>query len=293
MPEKILLTGATGFLGSHLLESFISQGFEVSILKRSTSNTWRINHLLEKVRIYNIDEVGLDKIFIEIKPEIIVHTACTYGRNRESLSQILNTNLIFGINLLEESIKNKVKSFINSDSLLPRNLNDYSLSKAQFTEWLQKYSNQIQVINFKIEHMYGVKDDNKKFLPWLINEMINGSGEINLTSGIQKRDFIYISDVVAAFDLVIQNREILPSWNVFDIGTNTFTEVRELVIKITSILEKEHNKVIMPRLNFGSIPYREEDIMIPNLDNKKIIELGWNHQVNIDEGVKLITKKYK
>jgi CDP-paratose synthetase len=293
MPEKILLTGATGFLGSHLLESFISQGFEVSILKRSTSNTWRINHLLEKVRIYNIDEVGLDKIFIEIKPEIILHTACTYGRNRESLSQILNTNLIFGINLLEESINNKVKSFINADSLLPRNLNDYSLSKAQFTEWLQKYSNQIQVINFKIEHMYGVKDDNKKFLPWLINEMINGSDEINLTSGIQKRDFIYISDVVAAFDLVLQNRKILPSWNVFDIGTNTFTEVRELVIKITSILEKEHNKVIMPRLNFGSIPYREEDIMIPNLDNKKIIELGWNHQVNIDDGVKLITKKYK
>lgn len=293
MREKILLTGATGFLGSHLLESFISQGFEVSILKRSTSNTWRINHLLEKVRIYNIDEVGLDKIFIEIKPEIIVHTACTYGRNSESLSQILDTNLIFGINLLEESIKNNVKSFINTDSLLPRNINDYSLSKAQFTEWLQKYSNQIQVINLKIEHMYGVKDDNKKFLPWLINEMINGSGEIKLTSGIQKRDFIYISDVVAAFDLVLQKRQRLNSWNVFDIGTNIFTEVRGLIMKVASILEKEQNKVIIPRLNFGTIPYRVEDIMIPNLDSKKIIELGWHHQVNIDEGIKLITKEYK
>ena len=59
MRERILLTGATGFLGSHLLESFISQGFDVSILKRSTSNTWRINHLLEKVRIYNLDEIDL------------------------------------------------------------------------------------------------------------------------------------------------------------------------------------------------------------------------------------------
>lgn len=293
MREKILLTGATGFLGSHLLESFISQGFQVSILKRSTSSTWRINHLLEKVRVYNIDEVGLDKIFIEIKPEIIIHTACTYGRNSESLSQILNTNLIFGINLLEESLKNNVKTFINTDSLLPRNINDYSLSKAQFTDWLQKYSSQIQVINFKIEHMYGVKDDNKKFLPWLINEMINGSGEIKLTSGIQKRDFIYISDVVAAYDLVLQKRQKLNSWNVFDIGTNIFTEVRRLVMKVASIIEKEHNKVIIPRLNFGTIPYREEDIMIPNLDSKKIIELGWHHQVNIDEGIKLITKEYK
>ncbi len=293
MQKKILLTGATGFLGSHLLESFISQGFEIVILKRTTSDTWRIAQLLDKVKFYNIDEISLKKIFEEFEPEIIVHTACSYGRKNETIIDIVNTNLFFGLQLLEESMKFNVKTFINTDSLLPRNINNYSLSKAQFSEWLQKYSTQIQVINFKIEHMYGVKDDNKKFIPWLINEMINGSNVIKLSSGIQKRDFIYISDVVAAFDLVLQKRHTLPSWNLFDIGTNIFTEVRELVTKIASILEKEHNKVIMPRLNFGSIPYREEDIMTPNLDNKKIIELGWHHQVNIDEGVNLITKEYK
>ena len=54
MAIKILLTGATGFLGSHLLESFLHQGFEVVILKRSTSDTWRISHLIEKIKSYNI-----------------------------------------------------------------------------------------------------------------------------------------------------------------------------------------------------------------------------------------------
>jgi nucleoside-diphosphate-sugar epimerase len=292
MQTKILLTGATGFLGSHLLESFISQGCEVTILKRSTSDTWRIKHLLEKVKSYNSDEVALGIIFKETKPDMIVHTACSYGRNNESLIDIVNTNLIFGIKLLQESITNNVKTFINTDSLLPRNINDYSLSKAQFTDWLQKRSDQIQVVNFKIEHMYGVKDDNKKFLPWLINEMINGSGDINLTSGIQKRDFIYISDVVAAYGLVIQKRKSLSSWNVFDIGTNVFTEVKQFVLTIAEELEKTNKKGIISRLNFGAIPYREGDIMVPQLDNVKLTALGWEQKMTINKGVSEILKEY-
>lgn len=293
MKTKILLTGSTGFLGSHLLESFISQGFEVCILKRSTSDTWRIDHLLEVVKTYDIDKNSLKSIFKEVEPDLIVHTACSYGRNNEKFIDIIKSNLLFGLDLLEESIKNKVKTFINTDSLLPRNINDYSLSKAQFTDWLKNRSSQIQVINLKIEHIYGVKDDNKKFINWLINEMLNREGSINLTSGIQKRDFVYITDVINAYKLIIQKREMLYNWNEFDIGTSIFTEVKEFVLRLAMSLEKDHNKVIIPRLNFGAIPYRMEEIMNPSLDNTKLIELGWQYKVGIKEGVSKILKEYK
>ena len=291
--SKILLTGATGFLGSHLLDSFVAEGHEVSVLKRSTSETWRIDHLLHKIISYNIDQVNLKTIFQKIKPEIIVHTACSYGRKNESLIDIVNSNLIFGLDLLEESINSNVNTFINTDSLLPRNLNDYSLSKAQFTDWLQKRSDKIQVVNFKIEHMYGVKDDTKKFLPWLINEMINGNDDIYLTSGIQKRDFIYISDVVSAYNLVIEKRKSLSYWNEFDIGTNVFTEVKDFVLKIAGELERSYNREILSRLKFGAIPYRSGDIMSPLLDNTKLIALGWQQSVVIADGVQKIIKYYK
>jgi CDP-paratose synthetase len=290
---KILLTGATGFLGSHLLESFVAKGHEVAVLKRSTSDIWRIDNLLNKIISYNIDQVNLKTIFQEIKPDIVVHTACSYGRKNESLIDIVNSNLIFGLDLLEESINSNVNTFINTDSLLPRNLNDYSLSKGQFTDWLQKRSDKIQVVNFKIEHMYGVKDDTRKFLPWLINEMIKGNDDINLTSGIQKRDFIYISDVVAAYDLVIQKRKSLPSWNVFDIGTNVFTEVKDFVLKIAGELEKLFEREIVSRLKFGAVPYRSGDIMVPKLDNTALKALGWKENVNITDGVEKIIKNYK
>lgn len=282
---KILLTGATGFLGSHLLESFVSQGFEVVILKRSTSNTWRINHLLNKIKSYNIDQVSVENVFKEVSPTVIVHTACSYGRSNESFVDIVNSNLIFGLNLLEEAIKNNVKTFMNTDSLLPRTLNDYSLSKAQFRDWLYQRSKDIQVVNFKIEHMYGIKDDTKKFLSWLIKEMINGKGDINLTSGIQKRDFIYIDDVVKAFDIVISKKDDLPSWSEYDIGTNKFTYVKDFVLIVAKELGNLNKIEILPRLKFGTIPYREADIMIPELDNSKLLELGWSPETEVYSGI--------
>jgi len=289
--ETILLTGATGFLGSYLLESFISLNFNVIILKRSTSSATRINHLLNNVSYYNVDLLSsLDDVFVQNKIDIIVHTACSYGRSNESLKEIINVNLIFGINLIELGIKFKVKTFINTGSLLPRNVNSYSLSKAQLTDWLKINSSEIQVINFKIEHMYGPKDDNKKFLPWLINEMQSGTENINLTSGIQKRDFIYIDDVVDAYNLIINNREKLGNWNEFDVGTNSFVKVKDFVIQIAIELENNHNIKIIPRLIFGGINYREGDIMTPILNNSKLLNLGWAPKISLKDGIKKIIK---
>ena len=289
--KTILLTGATGFLGSYLLESFISLNFNVIILKRSTSSATRINHLLNNVSYYNVDLLSsLDDVFVQNKIDIIVHTACSYGRSNESLKEIINVNLIFGINLIELGIKFKVKTFINTGSLLPRNVNSYSLSKAQLTDWLKINSSEIQVINFKIEHMYGPKDDNKKFLPWLINEMQSGTENINLTSGIQKRDFIYIDDVVDAYNLIINNREKLGNWNEFDVGTNSFVKVKDFVIQIAIELENNHNIKIIPRLIFGGINYREGDIMTPILNNSKLLNLGWAPKISLKDGIKKIIK---
>ena len=289
--KTILLTGATGFLGSYLLESFIALNFNVIILKRSTSSTIRINHLLNNIIHYNVDLLSsLDDVFVQNKIDIIVHTACSYGRSNESLKEIINTNLIFGINLMELGIKFKVQTFINTASLLPRNVNSYSLSKAQLTDWLKINSSKIQVINLKIEHMYGPKDDNKKFLPWLINEMLSGTENINLTSGIQKRDFIYVDDVVAAYNLIINNCEKLGNWDEFDIGTNSYVNVKDFVIQIAKNLENSHNIKIIPRLNFGIINYRDGDIMIPQLDNTKLLNLGWVPKTSLKEGIKKTLK---
>lgn len=292
MSKKILLTGATGFLGSHLLESFISKGFEVSILKRLTSHTFRIDYLADQYASFNLDEQNLDEIFEVVKPDVVVHTACIYGRKNETTFEVLDTNLFFALELLKVSIVHHVSTFINTDTLLPKNINDYSLSKAQFREWLEINSKYIQVINLKLEHIYGPKDDDSKFIPWLVNKMIFDEGSIKLTSGIQKRDFIYITDLVAVYNLIINKSNDLPNWNSFDIGTGHFIEMKSIVLLIAENIQKRYKKDIINRLEFGVIEYRPFEVMTPSIEISNIKKLGWNPVIEINEGLELILNSY-
>jgi CDP-paratose synthetase len=71
--QTILLTGATGFLVSHLLEALIKEGYQVVILKRSLSNTWRIDHLLDRVVSYDVDKQPLKTAFEQQKIDTVIH----------------------------------------------------------------------------------------------------------------------------------------------------------------------------------------------------------------------------
>ena len=77
---RILLTGATGFLGSYLLRLFVKSGYEVIALKRTTSNTYRIDSYLKKVTLYDIDKVNLEDIFKNHKIDIVINTVTKYLR---------------------------------------------------------------------------------------------------------------------------------------------------------------------------------------------------------------------
>lgn len=76
----ILLTAATGFLGSHLLEALLNCGYEIVILKRSFSDTWRITHLLDRVKAYDVDKVPVAKIMQQNTVSIVVHV-CGYSHS--------------------------------------------------------------------------------------------------------------------------------------------------------------------------------------------------------------------
>ena len=284
--QKILITGATGFLGSHLVKYFLKNKFQVDILKRKTSDTWRINRELDSCTIFNFDELSLDEIISASKPDTIIHTICEYGRQDSSISHLIEVNVMLGAKILEASIKNKVNLFVNTDSLLPRGINDYSLSKRHFSEWLKSRSHLINIINFRIEHMYGPEDDPNKFVGWLINKMLDSkTDKIELTSGIQRRDFIYIDDVVDAFALVIEKQNQLNAWTELDLATQNFISVKEFILKLANQLETLKKNEIQKKLKFGVLAYRSGEIMEPILNDTTLKNLGWEPKYNIIEGI--------
>jgi nucleoside-diphosphate-sugar epimerase len=280
----ILLTGATGFLGSHLLEALLKHGYPVVILKRSTSDLWRIAHLEGQYKSYDVDTQLMEQVFEEQRIHCVIHTACHYGRNGSALSEVVESNLLFGLKVLETAINHQVTSFINTDSFLPRDLTPYSLSKKQLVDWLKQQSSKIQVINLKLEHMYGPKDDASKFIAWLVAQLKHNAPQINLTSGIQKRDFIYIEDVVSAFLCVLQNAEDLPNFSEFEVGTGESIEVKTFVENLKHIFEQRYGQT-KTQLNFGAVPYRQGEIMEFKVDNQALRHLGWQPKVSLSQGL--------
>lgn len=287
---RILLTGATGFLGSYLLKSFVNSGHEIIALKRTTSNTYRIDSYLKKVTLYDIDKINLEDIFKNHKIDIVINTVTNYGRINNKISSILDTNLIFGLKLLEESVNNNLKVFINTDTLLERNLNSYALSKAQLVDWMKFLSNKnTKMINVKIEHMYGPKDDENKFIYWLINKLKQNVEKIDLTSGVQKRDFIYITDIVNAYETIIQNINKFSKFEEIELGSGNSIEVKKFVKQIVKELKLKQD--ISTNLNFGVVPYRDNENMEMKADIEKLTNLDWKAKVSIEDGIKKIIKE--
>jgi len=283
----ILLTGSTGFLGSYLLKAFVNNGDKVIAIKRSTSNTYRIEKYLSNIVSYDIDKTELSDIFQNHKIDLVVNTVTNYGRKDSKISSIVDANVIFGLKLLEESVNHKVQAFINTDTLLDRNLNAYALSKGQLVDWMHFLSNHsTKMINIKIEHMYGPLDDENKFIYWVINQLKQNVEKIDLTSGQQKRDFIYIDDIVSAYETIIQNINTLSSFEEFELGRGESIEVKVFIERICRELSQQHS--IDTLLNFGAIPYRDNENMCMAADISKLKELGWNPIVSIEDGIKKI-----
>ena len=289
---KILITGSTGFLGSHLTKALVKEGYEVIILKRSFSNTWRISDVLSKVTVFNIDQCPLEQPFIEFGPiDVVIHTATMYDRNGESASQLLDANISFPLKLLETAISFQTKTFINTDSFIHKtnvgykHLAGYALTKKQFLEWGREFSlaEKIRFINVKLEHIYGSFDSDSKFSTYIIKSCLNNITELHLTPGDQKRDFIHINDVISAYSLLLKLKmENFPWFKEYELGTGKTVTVQDFV---ETIHRKSQSKTI---LKFGAIPHRENEIMESKANIEELKKLGWKSEIDLEKGIELI-----
>jgi nucleoside-diphosphate-sugar epimerase len=215
--------------------------------------------------------------------DAIIHCATEYGRKNTSRLNLIESNFVFPLNLLDSAVAGGVTAFINIDTMLPTKTSNYSLSKSQFRQWLPSISQEIKIANIRMEHFYGPNDDSSKFVSYVVQSLLNKAEAIPLTAGNQKRDFIYIDDAVNAI-ITILRATLLDSRDAYveyELGSGSVISIKEMLEMAKAI--SGNTKTI---LKFGAIPYRESEEMELAVDLRALKKLGWSPQYSLDSGLK-------
>ncbi|MGD8778956.1 MAG: NAD-dependent epimerase/dehydratase family protein [Ignavibacteria bacterium] len=284
--KSILITGVNGFLGSNLAYK-LSKNYKIIGLEHPSTCSNKLP--IDTLKYYYYNE-GIQKdIFIENEIFAVLHAATVYGRGNSVLDNLLHTNILLPVSIYELANKYNTKLFLNTDTFFnneKRNyeyLENYTLSKKHALDWLRLIRDKCKIVNMKIFHMYGPNDSPSKFIPQMINLMIKNKKQIELTAGEQKRDFIYIDDVVRAYEIVLSNYEkIAENYKEYQLGTGVSITIKELISFIKKA-SKSKSKLI-----FGALPYRKNEIMDSIANNEELIRLGWQSTFSVQKGIKEI-----
>lgn len=280
--KTLLITGATGFLGSHLVRRFVADGWDVAILKRPASNLNRIADIQDRLHVFDVD--CLDDPFVTLgHVDVVIHAATNYGRPSEPASSIFATNIAFPLRLLEAVTRHGTGTLINTDTVLDPMLNPYALSKHQFKQWGHQFARdgKFRFINLRLEHVYGAGDDPTKFTTHVLRACLGNAPELKLTLGEQKRDFIHVDDAVNAYAVVLDRLlELAPGFNEIDVGSGRAVTVREFVETVHCLTDAT------TQLEFGALPYRPNEPMFSQANTTQLTALGWANRYDLATGLK-------
>ncbi len=285
---RVLLTGASGFVGSHVLTGLLEQGIPVAILLRNQSNTWRIQSDIDKVTI--IRELPQISTF---SPDTLINLAW-YGvenKFRNDAKQITE-NLNFSQTLFDIVKETGIQSWIGVGSqaeygpcnaitdeeaeTLPTTL--YGVAKLSAYHLLKVLcqTHKIRFAWLRIFSSYGPKDNPDWFIPYLIKQLLKGQTP-QLTKGEQLWDYIYVKDAANA---IIKVAKDLTATGPFNLGSGTVSTVKYLAETI-----RDRINPALP-IEFGAIPYRPDQVMHLQANVNRLKKLvGWYPSVSLEQGI--------
>jgi CDP-paratose synthetase len=291
---KILITGATGFVGKTLIPYLFDRGItDIAILVRNKEKALNLFPLIP-VTIFEIDN-NMRESVISYSPDVVLHMAALFNSRDDAntAKKIIDSNIVFGTLLLEAVSKTSCHYFINlgtfteylygAGEFFPNNL--YSASKTAFRSIVQYYQtvNNVKWINVIVYSPYGRKNDQKKVVDYMLDAM-DSSILIDFSKGEQILDFIHVDDIASFFYcLFTQIHVCTDNFTQFHLGTGDGHSIRE----VSHILEKVFSKKI--NANWGGLPYRPLDIMFAVAPIARNIELlNWKAQISLEQGFSIL-----
>ncbi len=284
-----LVTGATGFIGSHLTRRLVQAGEKVSALVPPTESLRRVYEIigieastLRKVDVHKVDlrTAGAVARAIDlIDPAFVFHLAAA-GVTDPFLppDKAIRTNVYGTIHLLR-AIKGRARVIVLRTPGEIEALNVYAASKAAAWQFCQMYrrTQGWPVVGAMPFQVYGPGQTPQALIPSAIEAALAGR-DFPTTSGRQQRDWIYIDDVIDA--LIAVGKANRFDIETIEIGSGSTSSVREVVELIYDLVGRGGRPLI------GALPDRPGEAEIQRADaDATAAVLGWRAQISLEAGL--------
>ena len=267
--RRVLITGASGFIGRCLVERALRAGATVITLSRTSANIAGSSaHLMVDIG----DRESTLSAIKESQPEAILHVAASGVTDKAEYSEMLHSNTLGTDNLLSaaQSLKApppvvmagsgyeyaaQARPLTEDDPIFPSS--PYGISKAAATFCAANYVVHIPITVLRIFNVYGPGERLPRLLPYIVKNATLGH-RIDLSACDQIRDFVYVHDLASIFWQVLECSPQVGRLRVLNIGSGLATSLKDFVCVVVRVLERQGIKA---QVEFGVRPYRSGEPM--------------------------------
>lgn len=296
---RVLITGATGFIGSHLARRLAAEGAQVAVLARATSDLRALGNAAVQVHRADIGErQAVQRVLETVRPEVVFHLAAI-GLSQPFVpaDTALRTNVHGTIHLLEAARQVSVQRFVHSGTAYeygergaPEGLdpiNVYAASKAAAWAFVRMYARTygLPAVTVRLYHVYGPGQPPATLIPSAICAALEGR-DFPMTPGAQRRDFVYVDDVVEGYLRAATAPGI--DGQSIDLGAGQSWRVLDVVTRLFDLVGSSG------RPQPGALPYRTGEIMDQVADTRAARErLSWQASTPLEDGLRQTVEWYK
>ena len=303
---KVLVTGGAGFIGSHVVDEYIANGYEVVVV--DDLSTGRLSNLNPAATFYKLDirSPQMAELFKKEKPDYVNHHAAQMDVRRSVVDPLFDAdvNILGSINLIECAKKHQVKRFVYistggavygepeylpCDEAHPINpICQYGASKHTVEHYLYMYHQLygLEYVVLRYPNVYGPRQDphgEAGVVAIFTRQMQGGKQAVINGDGEQQRDFIYVGDCAWANLLALQARN---GAAIYNLGSGVGTSINEIFKVLEEITGYKLSRV------YGPAKAGETRQIYLDATRAKQ-ELGWTPTVGLEEGLRLTVEYFK
>ena len=293
---RTFVTGATGFLGSYLVESLVRQNANVMLLVRHGSDLWRIREQLPGVQLVEGDltrPTDWQHFVANFAPETVLHAAWYgVGNAHRNDGRQADENIRLTVALAQLAKDWGCRTFVGIGSQAEYGPYGRAISETDATHPTTLYgaaklsachlsrvclaSSPVRFVWLRLFSSYGPKDNPQWLLPGLVRDLQSGRRPA-LTAGEQRWDFLHVADAARA---VVLAGSCDRAEGVYNLGSGQAVALRSVIERVRDLIDPT-----LP-LGFGEVPYRPDQVMHLEADRSRLsAATGWEPEITMSAGL--------